>query len=198
VQDTLINNIFSVTDENFQQKAIENFQFQYQYNKVYQQWCNLLYRQSSSSSSLSLVKPVSGTFGPEIRNPASDTILTTLPYLPISFFKSHSVCTTLFEPQQVFESSGTTQTVNSRHLIKDITLYKESFIRAFELFYGNIKGWCIIGLLPSYLERNNSSLIMMVDELIKRSGKKAVIICMILTGCRIHYSGWKSGDRKHF
>ncbi len=123
--------------------ANEVFQFQYQHNKVYAKWCDLLSGQRSTDS-----QPT---------------------FLPISFFKSHTVTTTLFTPQQIFESSGTTQTINSKHLVKDIAIYQQSFIKAFELFYGDITDWCIIGLLPSYLERNNSSLVMMADELIKRS-----------------------------
>ncbi len=147
MQSSLVNNIFSITDENFLQHATEIFQFQYQQNIVYQQWCNL-------SNPL----------------PTTDSRLSTFNFLPISFFKSHQITTTLFEPQQIFESSGTTQTINSRHLVKDISLYKQSFSKAFELFYGDIKDWCVIGLLPSYLERNNSSLVLMADELIKMSG----------------------------
>ena len=90
-------------------------------------------------------------------------------FLPISFFKSELVVTTEFEPQTIFESSGTTQSINSKHLVKDIEIYKDSFLKAFKLFYGDIEEWCVIGLLPSYLERNNSSLIVMVDELIRVS-----------------------------
>ncbi|TXH23418.1 MAG: acyl transferase, partial [Chitinophagaceae bacterium] len=75
-----------------------------------------------------------------------------------------------FEPQSLFTSSGTTTTINSHHYIKDVSIYKKSFIKAFEQFYGNIDEYCILGLLPSYLERTGSSLVMMVDELIKRSG----------------------------
>ena len=144
VQSSLVNNIFSINAQSFQQTAGDIFQFQYQNNAVYAQWCDLI---SSFSHQPSI----------------------QFPFLPISFFKSHQVTTTLFEPQQIFESSGTTQTINSRHLVKDIGLYKQSFSKAFEIFYGDITKWCVIGLLPSYLERNNSSLVMMADELIKMS-----------------------------
>ncbi|HRN56738.1 MAG TPA: acyl transferase, partial [Agriterribacter sp.] len=92
-----------------------------------------------------------------------------IPFLPVSFFKTHRVQSTLFEPQMIFESSGTTQTINSKHYIKDITLYTESFLKGFVQFYGDPRNWCIIGLLPSYLERQHSSLVMMVDELIRQS-----------------------------
>ncbi|MDE3145610.1 MAG: acyl transferase [Bacteroidota bacterium] len=145
MQPPLVNNIFSINDEKFLQQATEIFQFQYQHNAVYKNWCDLT-------------------------STVNRQLLTDFPFLPISFFKSHQITTTLFQPQQIFESSGTTQTINSRHLVKDINLYKQSFSKAFELFYGDIKDWCVIGLLPSYLERNNSSLVMMVDELIKMSG----------------------------
>ena len=71
------------------------------------------------------------------------------------------------KPAAIFESSGTTGSINSRHFVKDVELYKESFTKGFELFYGPVKDWCIIGLLPSYLERENSSLVYMVNELIR-------------------------------
>lgn len=144
MQSNIINNIFSLTDNGFDSLATEAFQFQYQHNKVYAKWCDLL-------------------------NSRQSTVNGQPSFLPISFFKSHTIATTLFEPQQIFESSGTTQTINSKHLVKDLDIYERSFIKAFEQFYGNINEWCIIGLLPSYLERNNSSLIMMVNKLIKLS-----------------------------
>lgn len=155
MQDTSINNIFSVDSGKFQQKAIEVFQFQYLQNKVYHQWVDLF-----------------NQIVPDNDNNTDYPGFTVndFPFLPISFFKTHFIQTTSFEPQQVFESSGTTQTINSKHLVKNIDLYRKSFVAAFELFYGSVKDWCILGLLPSYLERNNSSLVMMVDELIKMSG----------------------------
>lgn len=131
--------------------ADEVFQFQYLHNKVYGKWCDLMKVNDAKLSTLN-------------SQPSN-----VFPFLPISFFKSHTIATTLFEPQQIFESSGTTQTSNSQHLVKDVSIYQQSFTKAFELFYGDINDWCIIGLLPSYLERNNSSLVMMVDELIKLS-----------------------------
>ncbi len=90
--------------------------------------------------------------------------------MPIQFFKSTEIKTTAFKPEIVFESSGTTQSVNSKHPVKNINLYKTSFTKGFELFYGPANEWCIIGLLPSYLERKNSSLITMTQELINQSG----------------------------
>jgi len=144
VKQAFVNNIFSVSKETFYQTAFDIFQFQYQNNLVFKQWCNLL---------------------PNVRH----SQMQEFPFLPISFFKSHTVTSTLFQPQQIFESSGTTNTINSKHLVKDISIYTESFITAFEMVYGSIKDWCIIGLLPSYLERENSSLVWMVNELIHLS-----------------------------
>lgn len=101
--------------------------------------------------------------------PAKVNSIETIPYLPISFFKTHQVITTTFEPEIIFESSGTTGENTSRHFVKSIELYQKSFSKAFKLFYGNPGSWCILGLLPGYLERENSSLITMVNELIKKS-----------------------------
>jgi hypothetical protein len=99
-------------------------------------------------------------------------LVEQIPFLPISFFKTQEVVCGRFEPQAVFESSGTTQTTNSRHFVKDISLYKKSFLHCFELFYGPVKDWCILALLPAYLERKNSSLVMMADVLIGLSENK--------------------------
>lgn len=139
-----INKIFAATPENFTELALTVFQFQYQNNTVYAQYCQSLQLEVTSITSLEKI-----------------------PFLPISFFKSHIIKTTDFEPQVIFESSGTTQTVNSNHFVKDIAIYEESFTKGFNLFYD--KEQCIIALLPSYLERNSSSLVMMVDQLIANS-----------------------------
>ena len=142
---TFVNNIFSngAFDEAL---CLELFHYQYQHNKVYRQWCSLL-----------------GT------NAATITNMQRIPFLPVSFFKTHKVITGNIQPQISFTSSGTTQTINSYHYIHNVNIYKESFTRAFTLFYGNVQEWCIIGLLPSYLERNNSSLVYMVNDLIQQS-----------------------------
>ena len=92
-----------------------------------------------------------------------------IPFLPISFFKSHIIKTTEFEPDIIFESSGTTKNISSKHYVKDISIYKKSFTTCFEKFYGPAKYKCILGLLPSYLEQKNSSLILMTEDLIKTS-----------------------------
>ena len=151
--DQWYHKIFSITADNFEQTAIEIFKFQYQSNSIYKAYADML-----------KIDPL------EVNS------LSQIPFLPIQFFKTHRVKTTEFEQQVTFESSGTTQTINSHHYVKDIEIYRQSFLRAFELFYGSVKNWCMIGLLPSYLERKpalpagrNSSLVFMVEELIRKS-----------------------------
>ncbi|RZL44279.1 MAG: acyl transferase [Pedobacter sp.] len=92
-----------------------------------------------------------------------------IPFLPISFFKSHQVLSNADEPEIVFSSSGTTGQITSKHLVSDVKIYEESYNKAFEQFYGSPKDICILALLPSYLEREGSSLIYMVDDLLKQS-----------------------------
>ena len=138
--------VFDTDKETFSQFAIDLFHFQYQNNKVYR----------SFTDSLGIV-------------PASVTQIEKIPFLPINLFKSQPIQTTSFNAEIIFESSGTTQSVNSRHYVKDLSLYRKSFIKGFENFYGKPDNYCIIGLLPSYLERSHSSLVYMVDELIKMS-----------------------------
>lgn len=137
--------IFRVNEQD--QVALEIFRFQYQYTTIYREYVDAL-----------------GI------DPGSVNQVKDIPFLPIRFFKSHAVQAGDFDPALVFESSGTTGSINSRHLVKDAGLYKESFTLGFERFYGQASGWCIIGLLPSYLERQNSSLVYMVNELIRLSG----------------------------
>ena len=94
---------------------------------------------------------------------------SAIPFLPISFFKTQDVFIGE-KPVNLFESSGTTQDVKSHHWVRELSLYEASFLKGFKLFYGNPANYCIIGLLPSYLERKHSSLVYMVDKLIKISG----------------------------
>jgi hypothetical protein len=142
----LEHKIFTIKDTEFESLALELFRFQYKENVVYQQYVRLLQV-----------------------NPLTVTSIQKIPFLPIDFFKSHRVVTTSFEPEVIFESSGTSQTSRSHHLIKKFSLYRQSFRIAFENNYGPASDWCILGLLPSYLERKNSSLVAMVDELISMS-----------------------------
>jgi phenylacetate-coenzyme A ligase PaaK-like adenylate-forming protein len=139
--------VFSLfNEEAFTSIALELYQFQYLHNQVYQSYCNLTGR-----------------------TPDKIAQWEKIPFLPISFFKTHKVVATGFEPDVIFTSSGTTGVQASRHYVKDLNLYKESFYRCFEQFYGPAQDYCILGLLPSYLERSHSSLVFMVEELIRKS-----------------------------
>ena len=138
--------VFAASVGNFNELALELFNYQYKNNEVYSQYCNLLKVRAANISS------------PE-----------KIPFLPISFFKSHIIKTTEFEPDIIFESSGTTKNINSKHYVKDISIFKKSFTTCFEKFYGPAKYKCMLGLLPSYLEQKNSSLILMTEDLIKNS-----------------------------
>lgn len=142
----LAEKVFAASEKNFNQLALEIFRFQYTGNPVYRQYCNALKVEARTIDHIEKI-----------------------PFLPISFFKTHTVTTTAFTAEALFESSGTTGSQTSRHFVKYTALYKKSFTTAFEHFYGSAANWCILGLLPAYLERNNSSLVTMVDELIKQS-----------------------------
>jgi phenylacetate-coenzyme A ligase PaaK-like adenylate-forming protein len=97
------------------------------------------------------------------------TNISQIPFLPIEFFKSHRVVSSASPEQVTFTSSGTTGIVTSRHFVTDVSWYTESFRNAFQLFYGDITNYTVLALLPSYLEREGSSLIYMADDLIKQS-----------------------------
>jgi phenylacetate-coenzyme A ligase PaaK-like adenylate-forming protein len=125
---------------------LELFRFQYEFNKTYRTYVDIL----------DIV-------------PQNVKQVEEIPFLPIQFFKNAPVKTTEFEPEIIFESSGTTGENVSRHFVKNLNLYKKSFRRGFRTAYGEPSDWCILGLLPGYLERQNSSLITMVNELITES-----------------------------
>jgi phenylacetate-coenzyme A ligase PaaK-like adenylate-forming protein len=97
------------------------------------------------------------------------TAIEQIPFLPVEFFKSHAIVSNTDAAEIVFSSSGTTGITTSRHIVTDVSWYEESFRRAFKLFYGDIEKYTIFALLPSYLEREGSSLIYMAEDLIKRS-----------------------------
>lgn len=146
----LTERIFNVTEEGFEQVALEVFAFQYQHVSIYKQYCDLLKR-----------------------TPASVSRLSEVPFLPIEFFKTHEVIAEGREAQRIFESSGTTGQVPSRHRVADTGIYEQSFRKCFDLFYGPVEEYVVLALLPSYLERGNSSLVYMAQDLITRSGQNA-------------------------
>ncbi|WP_454937420.1 LuxE/PaaK family acyltransferase [Capnocytophaga leadbetteri] len=144
----MLPDIFSIqTEADFVQAALQTFGYQYQHNQVYQRFCTLLGR-----------------------TPDKVRQLTDIPFLPIEFFKSEAVYCRNERPTTVFTSSGTTGSQTSRHYVKDLAVYQQSFRQGFADFYGNIEEYTVLALLPSYLERTGSSLITMVADLIERSG----------------------------
>lgn len=139
--------IFNISNEKeFNECALEVFRFQFENNPVYRSFCDLL-----------------------LRHPSDVKTFQDIPFLPIQFFKSHQVILKGKTPEKTFFSSGTTKTGRSKHLVSDLMIYEESFIKCFEHFYGEINKLTILGLLPSYIEQGDSSLVYMVDELIRRS-----------------------------
>lgn len=102
-------------------------------------------------------------------NPQEVKHYQNIPFLPISFFKSHAVVSSSAPAEITFSSSGTTGQITSKHLVQEVSIYEESYNKAFELFYGKPDEYCILALLPSYLERDGSSLIYMADDLLKQS-----------------------------
>lgn len=95
--------------------------------------------------------------------------LLSIPFMPISFFKSHELKTGAWTPETVFRSSGTSGTTTSRHLIRDLSFYHDHSVRCFEHFFGPVENYHFLALLPSYLERNDSSLVSMMAYFIRRS-----------------------------
>jgi len=102
-------------------------------------------------------------------DPQAINAINNIPFLPVEFFKSHPVLSSADPAEVIFTSSGTTGMITSSHYVTDVSWYNESFRSAFKLFYGDIQQYSILALLPSYLEREGSSLIYMADDLIKQS-----------------------------
>jgi len=139
--------IFSIgSQKEFEKITLKVFRHQYEHNQVYQDFCSLLKKDKTNVKSLE-----------------------EIPFLPIQFFKSHTVLSSSKPIQETFTSSGTSGMVSSKHLVTDLSLYKQSFRKAFSQFYGNSEDYVILALLPSYLEREGSSLIYMVNDLIESS-----------------------------
>lgn len=135
-----------ITTENFNKYALKLFRHQAKNNSIYAEFLHHL----------------------KIKPHKIQSILE-IPFLPISFFKSHEIKTNDFDSEIIFTSSGTTGQKTSKHFVKNLNLYRKSFLKGFEYFYGNVEEYCILALLPSYLERTGSSLVFMADELIKKS-----------------------------
>ena len=130
----------------FEQLALQVFKHQFENNRVYRSFCDLLYK-----------------------HPSDVKTIKEIPFLPIQFFKSHKVISSQEVTQETFSSSGTTRQTTSKHFVTDISLYEQSFRNGFKHFYGNIEDYVVLALLPSYLERDGSSLIYMVNDMINNS-----------------------------
>ena len=139
--------IFTISSQKqFEKTALKVFRFQYENNTVYHEFCDFL------KTDVQKVKS-----------------LQQIPFLPIQFFKSLEVVSSTNPVQEIFTSSGTTGMITSKHLVTDVSLYEESYRKGFSQFYGNIEDYVILALLPSYMEREGSSLIYMVKDLIESS-----------------------------
>jgi len=135
--------------EGFLKKSLEVFRYQAKYNPVYKEYIERI--------------------GCDVNKVRS---LEEIPFLPISFFKTHRIITENQIPEVTFLSSGTTGMECSKHLLADSNLYKKAFIASFRHFFGEIQEFTILALLPSYLEQKNSSLVYMVDHLIEQTNRK--------------------------
>jgi phenylacetate-coenzyme A ligase PaaK-like adenylate-forming protein len=139
--------ISPLNEEEFRNIALGLFKFHYSQNKTYSAFCTAL-----------------------SKSPHNVHVMEDIPFLPISFFKSHKILTPPdVETQLVFESSGTSGTNTSRHYVSFASLYQKSFTKGFEFFFGKPEQYAILSLLPSYLERNNSSLVFMMNHLAELS-----------------------------
>lgn len=145
--------IFNVTKGDFVALGGDIFNYQYKNNKVYSEFCDL--------NKKSIPLPVGNT--------NHESLLCNIPFLPVSLFKTHRIACFEGEPEKVFTSSGTTGSETSRHYVADLGLYEESFMRGFSHFYGNPAQYAFLCLLPSYLEREGSSLIYMAKKLVDLS-----------------------------
>ena len=141
----LINKIMAIKSESdFEEMSLKLFDYQMENNLIYAPYAALILKGKIPTN------------------------IYEIPFLPINFFKQEQIICQGKGVEEVFLSSGTTGD-QSRHLVSDLSIYQKSFTKSFELFYGEITDYCILSLLPNYREREGSSLIYMVDELIRKS-----------------------------
>ncbi|MEM6721619.1 MAG: acyl transferase [Bacteroidota bacterium] len=139
--------IFNIHDNaSFETVAFQTFQHQFEHNRTYRSFCDLLYI-----------------------HPSDVKKIEDIPFLPIQFFKSHEIVSNNHPIQETFTSSGTTGSTPSKHHVTDISIYEESYRKGFDYFYGSIEEYVVLALLPNYLERKGSSLVYMANDLIQRS-----------------------------
>ena len=139
--------IFNIqSSAEFESVSLELFKFQFQNNPVYRSFCDLLYR-----------------------HPSDVKRLEEIPFLPIQFFKTHQLLSNTEPVEKIFSSSGTSGANTSQHYVTDLKIYEKSFRKGFQQFYAKVEDFVVLALLPSYLEREGSSLIYMVEDFIARS-----------------------------
>jgi len=140
------DNIFLVDNSNFEDSALKLFRFQAKYNKIYRNYINMI-------------------------NVDPDTVqhLGDIPFLPVELFKSNEIKTGKWKYETIFESSGTTGIKTSKHFIQDLDFYRSIATAGFKHFYGELDDYVFLALLPSYLERKNSSLVVMMEHFISNS-----------------------------
>lgn len=144
-----MKNIFNIkTEDDFLTSCLQTFRFQYENIEIYRKFVDYLNI-----------------------DPENVDEVAKIPFLPIEMFKNHKILNKNVTTDLYFQSSGTTQMNLSRHFIADTNIYEESIYKSFEQFIGKPEDFIFLGLLPSYLEKQNSSLIYMVDFLMKKSSK---------------------------
>lgn len=142
--------IFKIkTPGQFKEVSLEIFDYQWSHNSLYRKFCE----------ALNITK-------------SQVTEVEKIPFLPIQLFKNEAICTIDKKPEAIFSSSGTTGSATSKHHVPYLSIYEQSFRESFKIHYGDITQYTVLALLPSYLERQGSSLIYMVDDLIKASKKE--------------------------
>ncbi len=155
MRNSLKNKVLSLLDldspdelshQMFEHLALDVFEYQYTYNAFYRQYCSLIGKDMSKISQIS-----------------------DIPFLPIQFYKNNIIKTNKWTEEIIFSSSGTTGSITSQHFVRELEFYKTVARKGFEYFYGSIHNYCVLGLLPSYLERSGSSLIAMTDDFIQQS-----------------------------
>lgn len=133
----------------FNEIAVSLFRYQYRKNEIYKSFVDAL-----------------GVSESQVYHPEQ------IPFLPVSFFKTHKVISGGYSEELIFESSGTTGMETSKHYVVDASCYQESFTRGLQLAYGDLSQYVIFALLPSYLERKNSSLVYMVEKILLQSNRQ--------------------------
>ncbi|HHB51868.1 MAG TPA: acyl transferase [Saprospiraceae bacterium] len=145
----MIHDIKQLPNIDFERLALRVFRFQAQYNFLYLEYLKII-----------------GC------NPILVDKIEDIPFMPISFFKHHIIQTGGWSPVADFSSSGTTSNTTSHHYLKDQSWYWQNARKGFRQFYGAIQNYCVLALLPSYLERTGSSLVFMADDFIRQSKYK--------------------------